>query len=496
MSPVGRRIAALALSGLLCSGPAGVSEGQEPSPDPAEAGLTALDAGDLDAALAMLERAVAQQPDDAFLHYALGVTAAGLGRDVAAAGALARAATLDPALPGVHAELGLALYRLGERDRAEDHLLEALVQGPEDGDVLLTLGLIDRERGEIDRAIRLFEDAATVDPSLAAAAYYEAAGAALERDDLEGAGAYLERASSATGPEPARREAAELLALLRPEPPRRISLTAGAGVEYDDNLTVSAADLATGIDDVAAVLDAGIDVYAIRRPDVQLVIGYGLYQSLYRQATELDLQSHSPYLSLSAGDGRLVGTASYRYTNDSLGGDGFLSTHRGTIESELAVLPWMLVGGDLRLERLTFDEFTARDAQRISLGLGIRFEDAAGPVSVSTMWRPVWVDARGPQFDYRGDLLLTRLEFVLRVLGWPLDFRFSHEWEKRDYDNQTRSIGARRADDRHVFTGGLIVPLVGPTEASLDYVHVSSDSNLPELVYDENIVTFRLVAWY
>lgn len=495
MGPVGRRIAALALCAALC-GSAAAGADEEPLPDVAEAGLAALDAGELDAAVAALERAVAEQPDDAFLHYALGVAAAGLGRDVAAAAALSRAATLDPALPGVHAELGLVLYRLGERDRAEEHLVEALVQGPEDGDVLLTLGLIDREHGEIDRALRFFEDAATVDPTLASAAYYEAAGAALERDDLEAAEAYLERASTAAGPAPARREATELLALLQPEPVRRISLTAGAGVEYDDNLTVSAADLSTGIDDVAAVLDAAIDLYPIRRPDLQLAIGYGIYQSLYGQATELDLQSHSPYLSLSAGEGPLVATASYRYTNDSLGGDGFLSTHRGTIESELAVLPWMLVGGDLRLERLTFDEFTARNAQRISLGLGLRFEDATGPVSVSTLWRPVWVDARGPQFDYRGDILLTRLEFVLRPLGWPLDFRFSHEWEQRDYENETRSIGARRADERHVFTGGLIVPLVGPTETSLDYVHVSSDSNLPELVYDENIVTFRLVAWY
>lgn len=464
--------------------------------DPADAGLAALDALDFEAALPLLESAVQAQPDDALLHYAIGVAETELGRDEAAAKALQRAAELDPLLPGVQAELGLALYRIGDLSGAEEHLVEALLQGPEDADVLLHLGLLDAEHGEPDRALRFFEEAATVDPDLAAAAWLEAAGVALERDDMAAAEQYLERAVAAAGPEPARREAMALLSLLEPVPQRWIALAAGAGIEYDDNLSVSAADLTTGIDDVAAVLDASIDLFPVHRSGVDVAIGYGFYQSLYRRVTELDLQSHSPYLRLTAGDDRLRGGASYRFTRDGLGGSGFLSTHRGDLDAELRVAPWLTGLAGVRIERLLFDDTPERDLKRLSVAVGARVVDARDAATLSVLWRPVWAAANGSEFDYHGDVVTTRLGVDLRAGDRLVDLHLTHEWEERDYDNPTASIGARRHDSRHVFGAGVAIPLIGPTDVSLDYLHVSSSSNLRELDYGEDIVTLRFGAYY
>ncbi len=465
--------------------------------DPADAGLGALDAGDYALALPLLERAAEIEPDDAFLHYALGVAAVQLGRDVVASRALRRAAALDPELPGVQAELGLALARLDDDEGAERHLLEALLQGPEDPDVLLQLGVLDAKRGRFDRAIRYFEDAAIVDPSFAAVAWYEAAGVALDRGDLEAAIAYLERASVASGSVAVRERAAELLAALRPAPPRRIELSAGAGIEYDDNLTVVVADAVTGRSDVAGVFDGSIGLYAVRRPDLQLSVGYDFFQSVYAETSPLDLQSHSPYVALAAGEGRLVGLASYRYATDTLGGSGFMSTHRGDIEAELTITSWLWATLGTRVEGMAFDQSPARDAQRISLGIGASVSGPADGVSLEFGWRPVWTDARGPEFDYRGDVVSTSLYFSLPLSpDRRVDLRLGHDWEGRDYDHDDPLIGARRRDSRHLFGAGASMLLMGPTEIGLDYLHVSSSSNIPELNYGENIATLRLGAFY
>lgn len=487
-----RRLAGLAAAALLL-----LTAAAEAVPrDPAEAGLEAFDAGDFATARRLLEQATALEPDDPLLHYGLGVSALQLGDDVVAVRALERAAELDDAFPGVQAELGITLYRLGDLDRAEVHLVEALVQGPEDAEVLLHLGLLDAAGGEPERAIRLFEEAALVEPSLAASAWYEAAGVRLDQDDLDAAIETLERAAAAEGPESARLGAAELIASLRGRAPRRVELSAGAGIEYDDNLTVPDADVATGVDDVAAIFDAGIDLYAVRRTDVQLSVGYDFYQSLYRTVTGLDLQSHSPFVRLTAGDGSVLGSVSYRYTNDSLGGAGFMSTHRGDVGAEWAVAPWLFGLVGTRFEDLSFDQTRRRDAQRVSLLFGGRVTHPSAPVSLELTWRPVWTDARGPEFDYRADLMTTRLYFGVSVPNRTIHFRLDYDWESRDYENPTRRIRARRRDDRHTFGAGSSVVLIGPTEVSLGYLHISSSSNLPELNYVENIVTLRLGVYY
>ena len=123
--PIGRgkstaiRWTIVCLLGMVLA--AGSADGK--AEDPSQAGLAALDAGRFDQALPLLEAAVAREPTDAFLHYALGITAVQQGQDVLAAAALRKAVELEPDLPGAQAELGLTLARLGEREAALDHLL-------------------------------------------------------------------------------------------------------------------------------------------------------------------------------------------------------------------------------------------------------------------------------------------------------------------------------------------------------------------------------------
>ncbi|MAJ61754.1 MAG: hypothetical protein CBC48_18605 [bacterium TMED88] len=464
--------------------------------DPSQAGLAALDAGLFEQALPLLEAAVAREPTDAFLHYALGITAVQQGQDVLAAAALQRAVELEPDLPGAQAELGLTLARLGEREAALDHLLEALLQGPDDPDVLLQLGILDAEDGQSDRALRYFAEAAEMDPQVAGAAWYESAGVALDQGDLGSAVDYLEKAAESPGSEAAAKEARELLAALRPPPPRRLVLWGGFGFEYDDNLTLSDVDLTTGIGDTATLFDASLDAFLVRRPDLQISVGYDFYQSLYTTLSAFDLQSNSPHVEIAAGSGPLIGSAAYRFTYDTLGGEAFLATHRGDFALEYSFIPYIVGSLGARVEGQNFEQVPIRSAQRITLEMGVRLIDPNRPVTFEIGWRPIWNDAEGPEFDYFAQAVTAGVFFSVNTPLRPLNFLLSYDWEYRDYENITPSIAKKRYDRRHLAGTGLSVPLFGPTELALDYLFIASRSNLPGLTFNENIVSFRLGLFY
>ena len=98
-------------------------------------------------------------------------------------------------------------------------------------------------------------------------------------------------------------------------------------------------------------------------------------------------------------------------------------------------------------------------------------------------------------FDYSAQIVRAGLSLSLKRLHPGIWLGLSYEFESRDYENLIRELGASRQDDQHLFWAGLRVPLLGPTQASFDYMRVGSRSNIPSLNYDENIVSVKLWAW-
>ncbi|MFP6641186.1 MAG: tetratricopeptide repeat protein, partial [Myxococcota bacterium] len=305
-----------------------------------ERGLDALDSGHWASAMEIFQALSESQPDQPAATYYLGVSAAHEGNDVVAAEAFSKAAAIDPSYGWVQANLGLTFFRLGELKPAEDHLLEALLQGPDDADVLLHLGMIDEQRGEYDRALRLFEESADQDPEVAALAMLQAANLELGRGNLPAALDFLERARLAPGPTSSQQAADRLLAALAvgSSTPSRYSLRASAGFELDDNVTLSEQDLATGLADEALVLNAGLDIYLLRDEALWVSVGYDFYQSLYRTLTDFDRQIQQPRLVIGGKIGRFYPTFSYSYLNETLDGDGFLSSHKLDLDLDIALV--------------------------------------------------------------------------------------------------------------------------------------------------------------
>ena len=486
---------------LLCTQAEANQDFQDPNLEAPAQGLDqafeALEAGDWPTAARIFEQLNAQFPDEPELLYYAGVTAASSGDDLAAVSAFAQAAALNPELAWVQADLGISLYRLGEFGLAEEHLLEALLQGPEDADVLLHLGLIDLENGVYERGKRMLEESAALDPGVAALAFYHAANYELDRDELDTAIVFLERATLAAGPEDWRIASAELLASLAQSEVSapRIQLSAGVGIENDDNLTVSDQDLTTGLGDFAGTLEASIEAQVLQDERLGIAVGYDFFQSLHQDLKEFDLQSNEAHIQFYGFLDVLQPVLAYAYRRESYGGADYMASH--LVDLDLTFCPWRHTCGFLggEFEHRRFDPTPERDSDRYSLLVGQQTFLWGGLAAFSLTWEPQWQGATGDAFNYGAQIVRGGITVFLDRWRKGLLVGASYEFESRDYDERRDLPGFARRDDRQVIWAGAAVPLFGPTQASFDYIRIESRSNIQVLNYDENILSFKLWAW-
>ena len=128
--------------------------------------------GQLDEAIAELEKALAIEPENARAHDNLGVALARQGHYAEAIPHYEEALKLDPQYSAIHHSLGRALAAVGRLDEAIAHLETALEHSPDRADVHQSLGQALMGKGRLTDALLHFESAARLDPGLADAHYY------------------------------------------------------------------------------------------------------------------------------------------------------------------------------------------------------------------------------------------------------------------------------------------------------------------------------------
>ncbi len=124
---------ALALGVALAAGTAAANRGGDaflaPAAEPADsidlqAGYDAIDAGDYEAAIAVFEAAIAEQPDNAEAHNQLGYIHRRMQEFDRAFAHYRTALTIDPSHTGAHHYIGEAYLEIGALAEAERHLRE------------------------------------------------------------------------------------------------------------------------------------------------------------------------------------------------------------------------------------------------------------------------------------------------------------------------------------------------------------------------------------
>ncbi len=116
------------------------------------------------AAEPLLRRALALVPENAEVHYALGLALIRLKRGEDAVAEFARASELAPAQPHYAYVWALGLQGVGQLDRALAVLEAARAQHPRNRDLLVALATLSRDAGRNDAALRYTRTLVEISP--------------------------------------------------------------------------------------------------------------------------------------------------------------------------------------------------------------------------------------------------------------------------------------------------------------------------------------------
>jgi hypothetical protein len=268
---------------------------------------------------------------------------------------------------------------------------------------------------------------------------------------------------------------------------KRWWLTATAGAEYEDNLTVEEEEKFTDEEDIAAVieLEAGYK-FPVPTP-FEAEVSYDFYQSLFADLSEYNLHSHTLGLSGSAELGKWDLGLDYYFTYMLLGGDPFWQTHR--VIPSAGFMPWSnlyaRVSYILWAKDFLEKENEPRDGVNHSVGVDVFLFFMDYRAYVRATYRLDGEDTSGDEFDYLGQIL----GFALKLpLPFETTFYCSYKYHFRDYGDITPSIGTEREDHRHALEFALKKTLFDGFELKVNYQYNNNDSNLPSADYHENIV--------
>jgi tetratricopeptide (TPR) repeat protein len=175
---------------------------------------------DFDTAISEFEAALKLSPQDATLHYDLGLALKLKDKLPEAMAELRKAAELDPAGSDAHYTLGVTLWQQGEFGAAAEELRAAIHAKPDYAEAYYTLGTVLKQKGELQDSAKALREAIRIQPDFAGA-HTNLAAVLRQLGDAEGAAA-----ESKAGMEIAKQKTAEQAALFATNSGRRL-LNAG-----------------------------------------------------------------------------------------------------------------------------------------------------------------------------------------------------------------------------------------------------------------------------
>jgi len=132
-------------------------------------GAAYLQVADFDSAMAEFLEALKRSPQDATLHYNLGLALKLKDKLPEAITELRKAAELDPGQADAHYTLGVTLWQQGDFTPAAEELRAAIRAKPDYAEAYYTLGTVLKQKGELQDAAAALREAIRLQPGFAGA---------------------------------------------------------------------------------------------------------------------------------------------------------------------------------------------------------------------------------------------------------------------------------------------------------------------------------------
>lgn len=264
-----------------------------------------------------------------------------------------------------------------------------------------------------------------------------------------------------------------------------------AGIEYDDNISVTELDVNTAQDDFKAVLDASLGVENEFGQGTEFDLSYNFSQSLHFDFTQFDIQTHRISANLEHDFGDTSVGALYNFSYATLGGDGFLTLQQISPFVSSYLGKKVLVRAAYEYRNKEFKDRIDRDADVHAGGVDVYIFINGIRTFVLAGYKYENQDATAPQFDFTGHNLKARFSQRFRIGKRDAELKLGWRYEARNYDAITPAIDAIRDDDRHKFQAELEIPVNEYFYLAFDYEYSDFSSNLPAANYTQNLASIR-----
>jgi len=452
--------------------------------------------GDYEEALALLLKVEKAEPENAQVHYYLGMTYQGMLKYPEAEASFAKSVELDPSQGNAYSHLGEILYRLNKYEEALGILNEAEAKGGRPAYIAYLKGLTLMELADYAGAIAALQRAQVLNSAYRQKATYALGMIYSKQQDKPAAEKAFMEAIAIDSESPAGVFASiglQSLHRVRVEK-RPLHLDFGYGLHYDDNVLLKPGGVSTGIfpageKDFTHVLS----LHASYEPELSGSFGIQAdatyYKSIHHKISRLDVDgigiSLTPGLTTGMGSFTLEGRADYylvgrsHYLNILSLHPSFSfsmgSTHQGVLhagyQNKNFFEPVPSIAED-------------RDADNWSAGYThyINSEDQRSYLALDyTIDRD---SARGRNWDYIGSRFSISGQYSF---GKNFGFRFNGDYYHQNYSHVHTVFGIARQDRTYSVAPILTYSLDWGATILLQYSHVLAQSNIRVYDYSRSI---------
>ena len=408
-----------------------------------------------------------------------------------------KAVEINPASEESYLGLGNSHYQLESYEAAADAFLHVLKINSDNSTALFYLGLTLIQQKKYAESIPNFEKAGTLDPDFKQLSLFYIGEAQSELGKLQEASETWRQTIEVNPSTDIARKTGTLVKNLtqkKSEKPWSVSLS--TGIEYDDNVTVSLQDLASGVDDYSNVFEFSGDYKFLKTKKFELNAGYDFYQSLYHELTEFNLQSHN--FSLGGGF-KFKGFDTdvfTSYNRTTLGGEDFLENY--SVAPQIGFFPteqWYSIFG-ISYEDFKFFTDSTRSGENYGVGMDHFIFFMKGKSYLLFGYRFENKVTSGDEFTYYGHYGTFGVKTPLPIWNQKGAFKVTYRFFYKDYRNITPSLNQERRDFRHTIQVGLSQPLSECLKLNLNYEFIDSVSNLQAIDFTENIASLSLTVTF
>ena len=449
-------------------------------------------------ALQELQRAVQENPGESQSHYYLGLTYGKLKQHKRAVSSLEKAISLNPKLTTAYLSLGINQYKLKSYNAALKSFNRAIKANPNDGAAYFFKGLAYQGKEEYQKAIPAFRKSKSLSADYSQLSLFNIGLANFKLKNDNRAGKYFQQTINADPKADISDSARKFQKIIayrnKKEKPWRVE--ASAGFEYNDNVISAEQDLVSGGDDIAAIIEFEGGLKILDFGNIEVEASYDFFQRLYQEdLTAFDFQSHSPAISVSGDFDNFTAELDYRYTWTSLGEVDFMQINTLTPSVGIAWTPTLYTYLSYMYMDKEFQEAVnaGRNADNNSIGFSqfIFFMKSKAYLMGGYRWTSE--DASDDMFDYDGHAF----SLGAKLPGpFKTTLRLNYKYTARDYTKVTTSIGVLREDDKQTFKAEISRDFIKHLRLKAKYEYIDNDSNLPSVVYTENILYLGLSVFF